>query len=120
MKEFRFTVENKPGALARVAAALGEARVNIEGTAGIEGAIRLVTDNPGKASKVLKDLNVDFQEKEAVVIDIPNHPGELATLLRRLGEEGINVESSYTAVERNKIVLTVDRVDRMKQILRIA
>jgi len=120
MKEFRFTVENQPGALAKVAAALGEARVNIEGTAGIEGTIRLVADNPSEAREVLQNLGADFTEKEAVVIDIPNHPGELATLLQRLGDEGINVESSYAAVERNKLILAVDQMDRLKQILRIA
>ena len=124
MKELRFTVENRPGTLAEVAVALGEEHVNIDGIAGVEvegtGLIRLVTDNPGKARRVLQNLALDFEESEALVIDIPNHPGELATLLSRLASDGINVESCYAGVERNKLVLTVDDVALAKQILRIA
>ena len=124
MKELRFTVENQPGALAKVAAALGEEKINIDGISGTGtgniGLICLVTDNPGKARSVLQELGVAFEEKEAVVIDIPNHPGELGRLLDRLAKEGLNIESSYAAVERNKIVLTVDDVAKAKQLLRIA
>ena len=124
MKEFRFTLENSPGALVEVASALGEERINIEAIAGIgageEGLIRLVPDNPGKARRVLADLGVEFEEKEALAIDVPNHPGELATLLRRLAAEGLNVESCYAGVEKNKLFLTVDQVDQAKRILRIA
>ena len=124
MKELRFAVENQPGALAKVAAAFGEEKVNIDGISGTgtgdTGLICLVTDNPEKARSVLQKQGLAFEEKEAVVTDIPNHPGELGKLLDRLAKEGLNVESTYAAVERNKIVLTVDDVGRTKQVLRIA
>jgi hypothetical protein len=117
-------VENQAGALAKVASALGEARVNIDGITGLgsedTGLICLAIDDPGEARRILQDLAVDFKENEALVIDIPNHPGELATLLRRLADDGINVQSLYAGVERNKLVLTVDNVARAKDILRIA
>ena len=117
-------VGNCPGALVGIAQALGNEHVNIEGIGGLtvleEGVIGLVTDDPGKARKVLRDVNVDFEEREALVIDLPNHPGELATLLDRLSRERINVLSCYPAVEKNRVILTVDQVDRAKEILRIA
>ena len=124
MKEFSFLVGNCPGALVEIAQALGNEHVNIEGIGGLtvleEGVIGLVADDPGKARKVLRDVNVDFEEREALVIDLPNHPGELATLLDRLSRERINVLSCYPAVEKNRVILTVDQVDRAKEILRIA
>lgn len=124
MKEFRFMVKNEPGALEEVASTLAEQHVNIEGIAGIglgdNGLIRLVTDNPGNTRRVLEDLGAEFEEKEALAINLPNHPGELATLLRRLADDGINVESCYAGVERNKLVLAVDKVAQAKQLLRIA
>ena len=123
MKEFSFLVGNCPGALVEIAQALGNEHVNIEGIGGLtvleEGVIGLVADDPGKARKVLRDVNVDFEEREALVIDLPNHPGELATLLDRLSRERINVLSCYPAVEKNRVILTVDQVDRAKEILRI-
>ena len=124
MKELRFTMENQPGALAKIASALGEARVNIDGITGLgvedKGLICLAIDDPGKAREILQDLAVDFKEDQALVIDISNHPGELATLLRRLADDGINVQSLYAGVEQNKLVLTVDNIARAKEILRIA
>ncbi len=117
-------MENQPGALAKIASALGEARVNIEGIAGLgseeTGLIRLAIDDPGEARKILQDLGVDFEENQVLAIDISNHPGELATLLRRLADDGINVQSLYAGVERNKLILTVDNIARAKEILRIA
>ena len=124
MKEFSFLMGNCPGALVGVAKALGEDHVNIEGIAGLtvleEGVICLVTDEPGKARKVLRAEGIDFEEREALVIDLPNHPGELATLLGRLKDDRINVLSVYPAVEKSKVILTVDQLDRTKEILRIA
>ena len=40
--------------------------------------------------------------------------------LDRLAKKGLNVESAFAAVERNKIVLTVNDVGKAKQLLRIA
>jgi len=124
VKEFSFLVGNCPGALVEIAEALGNDHVNIEGIGGLtvleEGVIGLVTDDPGKARKVLRTAEVDFEEREALVIDLPNHPGELATLLGRLSTERINVLSCYAAVEKNRVIMTVDQPDRAKEILRIA
>lgn len=124
VKEFSFLMGNCPGAIAGVAEALGKEHVNIEGIAGLtvleEGVVSLITDNPGTARKTLRDLEIDFEEREAVVLDLPSHPGELATLLERLKQEQINVLSIYAGAEKNQLVFTVDDLDRTKEILRIA
>jgi len=123
MKEFSFLMGNCPGALVGIAAELKKEHVNIEGIAGLtvleEGVISLVTDNPDTARKILKDLDVDFEEREALVMDLPHHPGEISTLLGRLKEDHINVLSIYAGVEKNKLFFTVDQVDKTKQILRL-
>jgi len=123
MKEFSFLVGNCPGALVGIAEALGNERVNIEGIGGLtvleEGVIGLVTDNPGTTRKLLRERGLDFEEREALVIDLPNHPGELATLLGRLREERVNVLSLYASVGRNQVILTVDQVERTKEILHL-
>lgn len=123
VKEFSFLIGNCPGAIAEIAEALGKEQVNIEGIAGLtvleEGVVSLITDNPGTTRKKLRELEIDFEEREAIVLDLPSHPGELATLLGRLKEEHINVLSIYAAAEKNKLVFTVDNLDRTKEILRI-
>ncbi len=124
MKEFSFLMGNCPGAVAEIAEVLGNEHVNIEGIAGLtvldEGVVSLVTDNPGTTRKKLQGLNIDFDEREAIVLDLPSHPGELATLLGRLKEEHINVLSIYAVADKSKLAFTVDNLDRTKEILRIA
>jgi len=124
VKEFSFLMGNCPGALVEIAAAMGKEHVNIDGIAGLtvldEGVISIVPDDAAKARKILKDRNIDFEEREALVIDLPNHPGELATLLDRLRHDQINVLSCYAGVEKHQVVITVDQVDRTKEILRIS
>jgi len=123
MKEFSFLMGNCPGALVEIAAELKKEHVNVEGIAGLtvleEGVISLVTDNPGSTRKILKNLNVDFEEREALVMDLPNHPGEISTLLGRLKEDHINVLSIYAGVDKNKLLFTVDQVDKTKKIFRM-
>jgi len=123
MKEFSFLIGNCPGALVEMAKELKDEHVSIEGIAGLtvleEGVVSLVTDDPGTTRKKLKELNIDFEEREAVVMDLPHHAGELATVLGRLKEEHINVMSIYAGVEKNKLIFTVDQLDKTKQILRL-
>jgi len=124
VKEFSFLMGNCPGAIAEIAEALGKEHVNIEGIAGLtvleEGVVSLVTDDPGTTRKKLHEISIDFEEREAIELDLPSHPGELATLLGRLKEEHINVLSIYAGAEKNKLVFTVDNIDRTKEILRIS
>jgi len=124
VKEFSFLIGNCPGALVGIAKALGDEHVNIDGIAGLtvleEGVVSLMVDDAGKARKILKDRGIEFEEREALVIDLPNHPGELGTLLDRLKIDHINVLSLYPSVEKAQVVITVDQVDRTKEILRLA
>lgn len=123
MKEFSFLKGNCPGALVDIASELKNEHVNIEGIAGLtvleEGVVSLVTDNPGSTRKILKEQGIDFEEREALVMDLPHHPGEIATILRRLNEDHINVLSIYAGVEKNKLIFTVDQLEKTKKILRL-
>jgi len=123
MKEFSFLIGNCPGALVEMAIDLKKEHVNIEGIAGLtvldEGVVSLVTDDPGITRKKLRELDIDFEEREALVMELPHHPGEISTLLGRLKEDHINVLSIYAGVDKNKLIFTVDQVEKTKQILRM-
>ncbi len=123
MQEFTFYLGNRPGALLEVASALAEEGVNIEAIAALtvldEAVVAMVTDAPDRARKVLKKLEVGFEEREALSLTIPHQPGQLAAVLDRLAREGINVLSCYFAVEKNLLIFTVDNVARAKAIFRL-
>ena len=63
---FTVQLEDKPGSLARVAAALGEAGVNITGIVGVaedtDGALMLTTSDPAKSRAAFESLGLPFEE----------------------------------------------------------
>ncbi len=123
MREFSLMLGNEPGALARIARTLGDQQVNIEGIGALtvldEAVVGMVTDDPDKTRKLLRGMDQEFEEREALVMDLSHQPGQLASLLGRLADEGINVLSCYWTVEKHQIVFTVDLVERTKGILRL-
>jgi hypothetical protein len=63
---FTVQLEDKPGSLARVAAALGERGVNITGIVGVaedtDGALMLTTSDPDKTRQAFDSLKLPFEE----------------------------------------------------------
>lgn len=63
---FTLQLEDRPGSLARVAAALGDAGVNITGIVGVaedtDGALMLTTSDPDKTRDAFGKLGLPFQE----------------------------------------------------------
>jgi hypothetical protein len=123
VQEFTFYLGNRPGALLEIAAALAEEKINIEAVAALtvldEAVVAMVTDAPDKTRRVLKQLGVDYEEREALSMSLPHQPGQLATVLDRLARDGINVLSCYFAVEKNMLIFTVDDLARAKAIFRL-
>lgn len=62
---FTIRLEDKPGSLARVAAALGERGVNIAGIVGVaedtDGALMLETSDAAATTAALEDLGIPFE-----------------------------------------------------------
>jgi len=123
MKEFGFVVEYGPGTLADLLQLLAEERVNVEAIAGIEsdgtGLIRLIPDDAGKTAAVLRGLGIAYEEREALFLDLPNHPGELAALLDRLAKDGVDILSCYAGVERSRLYLTAAQLEQAKRTLHL-
>ena len=66
---FTVQLEDKPGSLARVAAALGDRGVNITGIVGVaedtDGALMLTTSDPDETRAAFDALRLPFQEHGA-------------------------------------------------------
>ena len=63
---FTVQLEDKPGSLARVATALGEAGVNITGIVGVaedtDGALMLTTSDADRTRAAFQSLGLPFEE----------------------------------------------------------
>src|SRR5512133_278395 len=101
-------VDNTPGALAQVAAAISDAGVNIAAATCIgpgeraELHILVPHAEAAKHSLAISHLAVT-REREVVVVDVEDRPGVLADLTRRIAKAGIDLELVYVATQ-NRVV----------------
>ena len=101
-------IENTPGALARVAAAISDAGVNIAAATcigtGEKAELHILVPHPeaAKHSLAISHLAVT-REREVVVVDVEDRPGVLADLTRRIARAGVDLDLVYVAT-RNRVV----------------
>ena len=99
MNAFLVDLENKPGALADVAEALGTAGVNITNVAGAtcggSGRAAIATNDPAGTRRALESINVMFQELEVTELSLANQPGSLGKATRRLAAAGVNIDAIF-------------------------
>jgi len=115
-KQFTISVDNQPGAVARIAQTLGDAKVNILallGTAqGTGGTIQLVAEDAKKAKKALDAARIAYQETAAEQYELPNKAGALAQCLNQLAKKGANLNSIHaTAAKGGKRAVVVYTVE---------
>lgn len=101
-------IENTPGALAEVSAAVSDAGVNIAAATCLGSADRaelhvLVPHaEAAKHALAISHLAVT-REREVVVVEVEDRPGVLADLTRKIALAGVNLDLVYVAT-RNRVV----------------
>jgi hypothetical protein len=101
-------VENTPGALSQVAAAISDAGVNIAAATcigpGERAELHILVKHAEAArhSLAISHLAVT-REREVVVVDVEDTPGVLADLTCKIAKAGVNLDLVYVAT-RNRIV----------------
>ncbi len=119
-KQFTIAVDHQPGAVAKVARTLGDAKVNILallGTAlGTAGTVQLIVDDARRAKKALDAARMEYRESPAESYDLPNKPGALADCLEKLAAKGVNLNSIHaTATKGGKkavVAYTVEAAEK--------
>src|SRR5436305_12518169 len=95
-------VENSPGALAEVAAAISDAGVNLAAAtclgSGTRAELHILVPHAeaAKHSLAISHLAVT-REREVVVVDVEDRPGVLADLTRKIARADINIDLVYVA-----------------------
>jgi len=117
-------LQDRPGELARLGHATGEAGVNIQGMCAFtgegRGVIHLLIDDDqvGTALRALDEAGMGVaDEREALVIDVEDRPGTLGELARSMGEASVNIELAYTTFGGVKLVIVTDDVDNARAAL---
>jgi hypothetical protein len=114
-------VENTPGALARVAAAVSDAGVNLAAAAcigaGEQAELHILVPHPEAARHSLSTAHLAVsREREVVVVDVEDNPGVLADLARKIAQAGINLDLVYIAT-RNRVVFGAPDLTALRAVL---
>jgi hypothetical protein len=114
-------IENSPGALAEVAAAISDAGVNIAAATcigeGSRAELHILVPHAGAARHLLAISHVGVtREREVVVVDVEDRPGVLADLTRKIARAGVNLDLVYVAT-RNRVVFGAEDIDALKAAL---
>ena len=124
MKDLTVILVNKPGTLEDALEALGKAGVNVVGScgfpAGNEGVLHILVEDPAAARRAVEGAGLEVRDERDVVIigPLPNQPGSGGAVLRRIANQGVNVDLMYIT-EDGRIVLGGDDVralDRAAQV----
>lgn len=114
-------VENSPGAMARVAASISDAGVNIAAAtcigAGERAELHILVPHAEAAKHSLAISNLAVtREREVVVVDVEDRPGVLADLTRRIAQAGVNLNLVYVATQ-NRVVFGAPDLDALRAAL---
>jgi hypothetical protein len=97
-------LENRKGRLYDVCSLLGDNDVNIRALTIAEtesfGVLRIVVDKSDFAIKLLRENQFVANFTDVVAIEVPDQPGGLASILKVLAENDVNIEYMYGFVEK--------------------
>jgi hypothetical protein len=124
VKEISFTTPNKVGLLSEVTTAITKAKVNINAICaygmGNTAYFMLTTNSHAKTKKVLAPLGVTIEEKDIIEVEVPDKPGELQKIAKKIANAGIDIEYMYATASSGKketcIFMTADNSKAIKVI----
>lgn len=123
MKDLEILLDDRPGALAALGEALGNAGVSVEG-----GGV-FVTRGSGVAHFLVKDAAAARRALEAAGIRVvaernvliqrlsQDEPGQLGRIARRMADAGVNIEVQYSDHD-HRLVLVVDDEEKGREVSR--
>lgn len=121
MKDIAVVLEDRPGALADLGAALGGAGVSVEGggawVVNGRGVAHLLVADARGARRALEDAGITVAaEREVVFVRLDQErPGQLGAIARALATAGVNIEVFYSDHD-HRLVLVVDDLEAARAV----
>lgn len=114
-------LQNVPGTMADLGEALGNAGINIKGGCGFpcegQGELHILVEDAAAAKQALVDAGFEVRnEREVLVLDIEDRPGELGEITRGIANAGVNADLFYLTAN-GQLVLGVDDLDKARATL---
>lgn len=124
MKEFRVTLTDRAGELARLTQVLAEHRIDLRSVAGISAGnkaeICLVVTDVAEMRTALDGARMTYVEAELLSELMEDEIGQIADLTTKLADAGVSLRSFYILARDNPLVelgFTVDDPKKAKKVL---
>jgi hypothetical protein len=117
IKQLSIFINNEPGRLAQIAAALKECNINMKAFNIAEssgfGVFRAIVDEPDRAFKDLSKKGIVVKETDVIAIPMVDRPGGLLDVAKAIGDANINIEYgyAYSTKELAAFFFRVDDID---------
>jgi hypothetical protein len=117
-KDLTVVLKNVPGTFASMGEALGNAGINIDGVGGFvaggEGIVHLLVEDAAGARTALEGAGHEVRaERDVVVLDLEDKPGELGRVCRKMADAGVNLDLIYE-IPGPKLVLGPDDLEKAR------
>ena len=121
-------IANRPGTLAELCDALGDANINIYGLTVIDtvdhASVRMVVSDTQKAIALLESRGTLVLDSEVLMIENDNRPGSLSRVARLLSKSKVNIVYAYLAsmpsAKKGLLILRVSDVKKAFKLLSAA
>lgn len=120
-------LDNHPGSLSEVMSHLDKNQIQILALsiadAGEFGLVRMITEDPEKATRVLEDADFNLaKSKKNIEVTVILPSGGMSRITKILGDNGLNIEYAYSsAVHMNgkfALVMRVNDLDKAEATLK--
>lgn len=120
-KNLTIHLEDRPGALAEMGEALGKSVVNIDGICGVScegvGVLHILVEDAAAAHDAVEQAGFKIQaERDVLVVNIVDRPGELGNIARKLANAGVNIDLLYLTANMD-LVIGVDDLEKAQAVL---
>lgn len=119
VEQIAIFLENKSGRLAEITSILAQKGINIRAMSLADtadfGILRLIVNDTESACQALKNEGFTVGKTDVVVIEVPDQPGGLASVLKKIKDGGLNVEYMYAFTQKSGetgiIIFRFDELD---------
>ena len=109
--------EDRPGMMARAIGSVGNAGINIEGYAEMDGVVHVLTTDLSEARRVLDQAGFRVvTEQQVVLVPIEDQPGAAARVFQQIADAKLNVRFSYLATG-NRLVIGANDLEAVRKAL---
>jgi hypothetical protein len=114
-------VQDRPGTLADLGEALGNAGVNIDGMCGTmcegKGVVHILVEDAAAARRAIEGAGLEVSsERDVLLFEAEDRPGMLGEVARRMANAGVNVDLIYKATQ-TKLVIGVDDLEKAQTVI---